>query len=54
MNKKEAARIKVAMEIIRENCESSADCDGCPFDSVCGAYLHDTGKIPTDWKKFCE
>lgn len=51
MNKKEAAKIKVAMDIIRENCESSASCEGCPFNFVCCTYRCLAGKIPSDWKE---
>lgn len=50
MKDKEVARMKVAMDIIRENCESSGDCERCPFDLVCDAYRYETGKIPREWK----
>lgn len=50
MTDKEVARVKVAMDIIRENCESSADCERCPFDLVCDAYRHYTCQIPREWK----
>lgn len=51
MNRKEMVRIKVAMDIIRENCESAVDCEGCPFNPVCCTYRCLTGKMPCDWKE---
>lgn len=50
MNAKKAAKISLAMDIIRENCANSTYCEGCPFEFVCYEYWKNTRKKPVDWK----
>lgn len=50
MTYKEAARIKVAMDIICELCKMSDECKGCPFEKVCDLYSRDGCPIPCNWE----